>query len=92
MIQLQGDQRKDVHEFLTKPSPTKEQAQNMTEKDKVKYGLGIKAATVKVSLSLTNLHLQKSNRDLGPRFLSQPPRLVPVSSSQFCCLVGDEIK
>ncbi|KAJ5738340.1 Eukaryotic translation initiation factor eIF-1 [Penicillium malachiteum] len=48
VIQLQGDQRKDVHDFLTKRPPTKAEAETMTEKDKAKYGLGIKAATVKV--------------------------------------------
>lgn len=53
VIQLQGDQRKDVHDFLTKRPPTKAEAESMTEKDKAKYGLGIKAATVKVCLSRT---------------------------------------
>ncbi|KAJ5288559.1 eukaryotic translation initiation factor SUI1 [Penicillium angulare] len=53
VIQLQGDQRKDVHDFLTKRPPTKAEAESMTEKDKAKYGLGIKVATVKVCLPYT---------------------------------------
>ncbi|KAH6877844.1 translation initiation factor SUI1 [Alternaria rosae] len=54
VVQLQGDQRKDVQDFLT---------------DK-KEGLGLDAKTIKVSHSPTRFSTEsQTNRNSGPRFL-----------------------
>lgn len=68
VIQLQGDQRKDVQEFLT---------------DK-KEGLELDAKTIKVSLPSILSYQIYLTHSLGPRFLipSPSPCLVPVPSSQ----------
>lgn len=68
MIQLQGDQRKDVQEFLT---------------DK-KEGLELDAKTIKVCSSHTTPHSCPILTYLPPApwFLNLSPCLVPVPSSQ----------
>lgn len=54
VVQLQGDQRKDVQDFLT---------------DK-KEGLGLDAKTIKVSHSPARFSIEsQSNQKSGPRFL-----------------------
>lgn len=69
VIQLQGDQRKDVQEFLT---------------DK-KEGLELDAKTIKVCLfdkSIPNPVPSILTFNPGPRFLNISPCLVPVPSPQ----------
>jgi hypothetical protein len=71
VIQLQGDQRKDVQEFLT---------------DK-KEGLELDAKTIKVSCPASYSMVSLSNPyPLGPRILIPTTCLVPVPSTQFAAL------
>jgi hypothetical protein len=71
VIQLQGDQRKDVQEFLT---------------DK-KEGLELDAKTIKVCRPASCSVVSPSNPALsGPRILIPTTCLVPIPSSQFVAL------
>lgn len=84
VIQLQGDQRKDVYDFLTKPKPPKELVKAAEEEDSFKklrgYGMAMKVK-VKVCLSFHLSCIFISDYSTGPRILSLSPYLVPALSS-----------
>ena len=69
VVQLQGDQRKDVQDFLT---------------DK-KEGLGLDAKTIKVSCRFGKLSvLEQADSDTGPRFLISLLWLPCLRLSLYC--------
>lgn len=83
VIQLQGDQRKDVYDFLTKPKPPKELVKAAEEEDSFKklrgYGMAMKVK-VKVRLLFYLSYICIPDYSTGPRILSLSPYLVPVLS------------